>query len=505
MCLKLICLLLSTILLAKTTLATNSNQFGFTNTFPSKDSDHVVRIFENEIIKVVECIRQFLINGIGGLSLDPFKFPILPLYFDTTSFSSSMMLTNIFFEGLSGFTLDKGSVSIKPFPPEAETDIALSFGEIKLKTNYNGKMKIANIIRLFGKGSLSMQFDRLKVSLRAVIKVIPLSVKEISLQIQLPSTKAVITGLFNDEYMSGLISRQISETFTQLAQEQQTNFNNFINELLQQLLNLGLRPVLVNWDFDKLVEMAQNQSFTCDLGAQTTVFIFLLACNNNLELTKRTILSHYALKKKLPEIFNNRKVYNSNLQKILNTVTGCRLPKRLNGNAIFVSKLRDTNYQNFEWVDHFKLMSMVIEGLMYSDPPEGVITIIDAEGFSLMHLMKLKLGLLKEFCKYIQEGVPMKISSVQVVNATYYMDLAFSVAKPFVKKEVMDLIHFHRGENQMEILQTQYIPKQYLPKEYGGDLESISTYRQEGIDDLFRLQEYFDLEEQQRLSYNENS
>ncbi|KAK4878925.1 hypothetical protein RN001_007071 [Aquatica leii] len=287
MYLKLFFFLLSTILLVKTTLAVDSNH----TTLLKENS---ARLFEDVISKAVECIRQFLINGIEGFSLDPLEYPFYRLDLDTPSISSSLNLTNIFVGGLASFTLDKGTVSVFP---QTKAEIALSFGQIKVKTDYDGDMKIADLLKLFGKGSFSLQFDNLKVSVVAVVNLIPLSIKELNLQIQLPSTKAVITGLFNNEYMSDLISRQMSETLTQLAQEQQTNFNNLINELLKQLLNLRIVPVLENLNFDELVEMAQNDAFSCDLGVQTAFRLFYESMNDVLAQSNINLNNYFNLKR----------------------------------------------------------------------------------------------------------------------------------------------------------------------------------------------------------------
>ncbi|KAF5273602.1 hypothetical protein FQR65_LT04601 [Abscondita terminalis] len=238
--------------------------------------EDIQRLFENEIKQIVECIRKFIQNGIGGIKLDPFQFPIFPLYLDTDQVSSSMWLTSIHLDGLSGFTLDVGTVDIEIFPPRAVADIALSFSEIKMSTNYDGKMKLMNLIKLFGKGSVSINLDGLKIRVHAVVNFIPTAIQEVKIEMELLSVKVDISGLFNDQYMSKLISRQMTDTFTQLAQEHQNKFNSIINTLI--------RPLLITYpidsSFDEFIQMIKDDIFNCDSSVQKG-FEFLNKSINN--------------------------------------------------------------------------------------------------------------------------------------------------------------------------------------------------------------------------------
>lgn len=51
-----------------------------------------------------------------------------------------------------------------------------------------------------------------------------------------------------------------------------------------------------------------------------TLILFLLSCDNDLELTKKTILSYYNSKRNCPEIFDGRNMNSSDIQNALNTM-----------------------------------------------------------------------------------------------------------------------------------------------------------------------------------------
>lgn len=48
--------------------------------------------------------------------------------------------------------------------------------------------------------------------------------------------------------------------------------------------------------------------------------LFLISCENDVELAKKTIISFYECKKNGPEIFDDRDMQNSGIQQALNTM-----------------------------------------------------------------------------------------------------------------------------------------------------------------------------------------
>lgn len=69
---------------------------------------------------------------------------------------------------------------------------------------------------------------------------------------------------------------------------------------------------------DTLVQWLQDNDMP--KVPQETIVEFLLACNNDLEATKKTMQSCYNCKKNGPEIFDDRNVNNPNLELALKTM-----------------------------------------------------------------------------------------------------------------------------------------------------------------------------------------
>ncbi|KAK5645829.1 hypothetical protein RI129_004293 [Pyrocoelia pectoralis] len=232
--------------------------------------------------------------------------------------------------------------------------------------------------------------------------------------------------------------------------------------------------------------------------AREQIIAFLISCDNDRKMTKRTIKCNYALKSSSPDLFTNRNIRGTELENILNVIHGCEIPHRLNGYLIGISKLNDTNYRNFNLVAYIKLVTMSLETICFRENvPEGLILILDCKGFSLMHLSHVKINILKWFLQYVQEAIPIKLKSIHVVNSSSAIEVGFNLIKPFIRNETIQNVHFH-SLRTMEFFYENHIPKSYLPKDYGGELEAVSYYHEQSLERLNRMHQYFEFEEQQR-------
>ena len=89
---------------------------------------------------------------------------------------------------------------------------------------------------------------------------------------------------------------------------------------------------------------------------------FLLSCDNNEDMTRKTITSNYQLKCKFPELFTNRYLQDEKIAKILRVVDGCEILVRHNGCAIILVRFNDTNYKNFDFffISFWALMKKIV-------------------------------------------------------------------------------------------------------------------------------------------------
>jgi hypothetical protein len=102
--------------------------------------------------------------------------------------------------------------------------------------------------------------------------------------------------------------------------------------------------------------------------------------------------------------------------------------------------------------------------LMTTGVHEGVAVVFDMTGVTLGHVARLNLMAIKKFLNYLQDGINLRLKEFHWVNTVPFLDKIMMMIKPFMKKELIDILHFHTG---METLYP-FVPQNVLTSEYGG-------------------------------------
>lgn len=184
-------------------------------------------------------------------------------------------------------------------------------------------------------------------------------------------------------------------------------------------------------------------------------------------------------RKNSPNIFNNRDVFDETFQRAFKTFQICPMPKNtLENHKISVFRLIDPNPENYVYIDVCRMVvSMLDVRFITADNNElidGEIGVIDMTGFGFKHFLKsaTNLSVVRNYMKYVQEAAPFKIIQNHFINCSPMMDKFMSLAKPFMKKEVLETMKFHTS------LETLYdtIPRELLPNEFGGSAGSMNDF-----------------------------
>lgn len=135
-----------------------------------------------------------------------------------------------------------------------------------------------------------------------------------------------------------------------------------------------------------------------------------------------------------------------------------------------------------------------------------------------MHLTRARIGLLKKFFHYVQEGLPIKLKAFHIVNCVTFIDKALAIVKPFIKKEVFEMVkracrsdkkylnlsffkvRFHPSNMDMDEFYEKHLPRKCLPLEFGGLLPSCQELHMENMKRLESLTPFFEAEEYQRFN-----
>ncbi|XP_067015078.2 alpha-tocopherol transfer protein-like [Anabrus simplex] len=228
------------------------------------------------------------------------------------------------------------------------------------------------------------------------------------------------------------------------------------------------------------------------------LILFLHSCYYNIENTKSCIENYYTVRSNTPYFFKDRDVSRPELQTALKTLVFCEFPGfDPNGYVVGYHRLRDTEPSHYVFNDGVKLLFMGMDaGLHKYGSVPGFVIVFDMKGVRLGHLTRLNLRALHRFFIYVQEANPIRLKAVHVLNTSSLIDKVMFLIKPFIKKEFLELIHFHKGDNSTIY---QYLPKRCLPVDYGGELPSVEELHTIHCENLQKLQPFFEEEESFRI------
>ena len=90
-----------------------------------------------------------------------------------------------------------------------------------------------------------------------------------------------------------------------------------------------------------------------------------------------------------------------------------------------------------------KFYNMALDLWMYSEGTmKGHVIVFDINGISFGHAARLNPMGLNKFLFYLQEGLPVKLKGLHYLNTNPVMDIILNMMKPFMKKELMDMVSF---------------------------------------------------------------
>ncbi|XP_012272857.1 alpha-tocopherol transfer protein isoform X2 [Orussus abietinus] len=251
-------------------------------------------------------------------------------------------------------------------------------------------------------------------------------------------------------------------------------------------------PELTENILKQLNDWAEEHNLPCIPVEQLA--LFLHSCYFDKEDTIKCMTVYYKMRTTVPEFFSNRDPRSEYLQHSLKALQFFTLPvPDENGHRIIFHRLADTRPSQYMFNDGIKLLLMTLDASLYTEGcSPGYIFLFDMQGVKLGHLTRLSISSIRKFFEYIQEGLPVRLKAIHVLNAVWFMEKVLALIRPFMKMELLEMLHLHT-EDVSEI--HQYIPKECLPEDFGGTLDSTEVLHEAHCSKLDQLRDYF-LEEE---------
>nr|XP_012222898.1 PREDICTED: alpha-tocopherol transfer protein-like [Linepithema humile] len=210
-----------------------------------------------------------------------------------------------------------------------------------------------------------------------------------------------------------------------------------------------------------------------DLCARTDDFFllrFLRVCKFDIEKTKTKIRNYYKQRSDLPEWFADKDPLRPELQELLDI--GLFLPLRKLDDqkrmVIFVRVGRQ-NPSTEKLSDLIKIGMMTmdvlarnhVEGSMY-----GCVVYIDLDLVHIGHVTQMRPNVIMNLVRSWQGCFPMKIKSINFINAPEYAHVVLRIFKSFMNEKLKQRMHTYTKKMMHDYFKD--IPVDILPVEYGG-------------------------------------
>lgn len=298
-----------------------------------------------------------------------------------------------------------------------------------------------------------------------------------------PVVKDVPDNQQNDEYPNPIVMRE-SYKIKEMSTEPVSLEDEFKKN-----------PNLPISDIKELQEWIKTQPYLPQDITEIQLIMFHHSCYYRLEETKSCIKVYYSLRIGTPEYFTARDVSSPHLQVSVKALEFGVLPVRdPNGYQIINHRLKIYDASKYHFVEGVKLLAMAIDSAQYVDGTlPGYIFLFDMQGVKLTHLTRLSIGALRKFFLYVQEGLPARLKAIHVLNTKPLVDKIMLLIRPFMKKELINMIYFHGSDELEEVYKV--LPKYCLPSDYGGDLPSCEKLHEHYIEWMKKLKPHFDEDE----------
>ncbi|XP_066996369.1 alpha-tocopherol transfer protein-like [Anabrus simplex] len=198
---------------------------------------------------------------------------------------------------------------------------------------------------------------------------------------------------------------------------------------------------------------------------------FLFGCKYSMERTKRVLDSYYTVRGAVPEFFSDRDPTASTMQQCAETLYYFPVPGHTpEGYRVNISALADCDVNKFSAKDYMKRMFLVADARLQEEASVGDVFVFDMRGFTLSHLVKFTLPLVKKLLICGQDAIPIRLKQFHLIYAPSFVDKVVALFKPYMKDKLANRIYIHSGDIDTLF---RYIPKDILPNEYGGSAGTL--------------------------------
>lgn len=256
-------------------------------------------------------------------------------------------------------------------------------------------------------------------------------------------------------------------------------------------------PEINREDITALQKWCEDRADLPDLNERDLI-VFHHSCWFKIEDTKTCVENYFKIRSKNPTLFSNRDPQSESVRKAFDT-TGFYLLDGLTpgGYRVLILRLLKTSPSVYNFNETLKAYTMVADAIFNTmGSSAGDLIVYDMTGTSFGHLPKLNVSGLKNILQYLQEGLPVRLKGVHIINAIPFVDILVNMMTPFMKKELLDMFHVSKTSDVLPTLMASSM----LPQDYGGEGKSMEELREVTMQLVNSHRDFYIKDETRRLS-----
>ncbi|XP_043945947.1 alpha-tocopherol transfer protein-like [Protopterus annectens] len=129
---------------------------------------------------------------------------------------------------------------------------------------------------------------------------------------------------------------------------------------------------------------------------------------------------------------------------------------------------------NYPIIENLRALYLTLEKLIQSEETQvnGIVILADYNGVGLSQASHLGPFLAKRVVGLLQDGFPVRIKAVNIINEPRIFKGIFAIIRPFLKEKITNRFFLH-GSNLNSLHKN--VPRHILPQEYGGSAGVLDT------------------------------
>ncbi|XP_001510973.2 alpha-tocopherol transfer protein-like [Ornithorhynchus anatinus] len=193
---------------------------------------------------------------------------------------------------------------------------------------------------------------------------------------------------------------------------------------------------------------------------------FLRARKFDYDRALQLLVNYHGCRRSWPEVFTDLKP--SALKEVLDSGFLTVLP-RPDPEGRHVVCIRPDRWvpSRYPITENVRAIYLTLEKLVQSEETQvnGIVILADYKGVSLSKASHFGPFIAKKVIGILQDGFPIRIKAVNIVNEPRIFKGIFAIVKPFLKEKIANRFFLHGSD--LNSLHSN-LPRDILPREYGG-------------------------------------